>query len=113
MLHIMIDVEHITNDIFARIRSKGKKLTRIRKAIIRMFNVPAHAILTATEIKSNLKASGLDVNKTTVYRELQFLLDNSIIGEVSVKTGVTHYESALYPHHHHITCNSCGDIFFG
>jgi len=95
--------------VFGDIRKKGKRLTRARKAIIKML-LSSHALLTAPEINANLKKAGISVNKTSVYRELEFLLQNKIVQAVNISSDVAHYESALHPHHHHITCKSCGQI---
>ena len=102
-------MENNLEQVFDHLRSKGKKLTKIRKAIVKMF-IPGHNLMTAMQTMKELKNSGIVVNKTTVYRELDFLVRNNILIEVNLHPGVVHYESALQPHHHHITCNSCGDI---
>lgn len=95
-------------NVYSDIRKKGKKLTLTRRAIIEML-LSSHTLLSAPEIQGKLEDLGISVNKTSVYRELQFLLNHKIIQEVSLKSGVTHYESALLPHHHHVTCTSCGE----
>jgi Fe2+ or Zn2+ uptake regulation protein len=77
------------NNVYEDIRSQGKKLTKTRKAVIEML-VSSHNLLTAIEIQEQLNSLGIQ--------------------EVTIKPGVTHYESALLPHHHHITCKSCGEI---
>lgn len=94
--------------IFKELRQQGKKLTKTRKAIIEMLCC-SHKLLTAPEIQSKLKKLEINVNKTSVYRELEFLLDQVYIQEVNITPGVTHYESTLHPHHHHLVCTGCGD----
>ena len=98
-----------SEDVFEDIKSKGKKLTKVRRSIVKTL-MEGHAILTADDVKNKLLDKGIKVNKTTIYRELSFLLSQRIIKEVLIKPGIVHYESALHPHHHHITCNNCGRI---
>lgn len=97
------------DSILKEIRIQGKKLTKTRKAIVEML-CSGHKLLTATEILSKLEELDIHVNKTSVYRELDFLLSQKIIQEVTIAPGIAHYESALYPHHHHLVCSGCGDI---
>jgi Fe2+ or Zn2+ uptake regulation protein len=97
-----------TSKILVGIRKQGKKITKTRKAIIEML-CSSHILLTAPEIQERLKTLEISVNKTSVYRELEFLLSQKLIQEVHIKPRVTHYESALHPHHHHLVCTGCGD----
>ena len=99
----------IVENTFQEIRSQGKKLTKTRKAIIEML-CRSHRLLTAFEIQENLNMQGIAVNKTSVYRELEFLVSRKIIQQVSIAPGVTHYESALNSHHHHLVCTGCEGV---
>ncbi|RJR28920.1 transcriptional repressor [Candidatus Microgenomates bacterium] len=90
------------------LRLKGKKITPTRLEIIKQFS-GEHKILSASDILNLLSIKNISVNKTTVYRELAFLVKNKIVREVSVANRTMHYESALLPHHHHAICRACGD----
>ncbi len=54
--------------------------------------------------------SKLKVNKTTVYRQLDKLLDEDKILEVELGDGKKRYEIKSRGHHHHIVCKKCGLI---
>jgi len=86
------------------LRDKGHKITNVRKEVVGMFS------LTAQELHKALKTIGLSVNKTTVYRELQFLTDQGYLVEVHLNPKETSYESTDLMHHHHLICETCGKI---
>jgi len=96
------------DNTFQEIKAQGKKLTKTRRAVIKML-CRSHRLLTAPEIQEKLNQQGISVNKTSVYRELEFLTSQKVIQQVSISPGVTHYESALRSHHHHLVCTGCGD----
>lgn len=48
-------------------------------------------------------------NKTTIYRELDFLKEQKLIEEFQLDDGVRRYE-ALSRHHHHVVCVKCKKI---
>ncbi len=96
-----------TNDVIKLLKGRGKRITKTRSAIIEIIlNSPQP--LTAINVKQYLDTVGINVNKTTVYRELEFLKKEAIVQEVLIKRQILHYESAFLPHHHHATCRSCG-----
>jgi len=98
----------LVDNILSQISSRGKKLTKTRKAVVEML-CDSHNLLTAPEIQERLKVLGVSINKTSIYRELDFLISMGIIKEVNIQPRVTHYESALHPHHHHLVCIGCGN----
>lgn len=98
-----------SSDAINLIRVRGKKVTKARKSMVEIF-CSIDSPVRAKIIKQELKRLGVDVNKSTVYRELNFLVEENIIKEVHITSGVTHYELASLPHHHHLSCTSCGKI---
>lgn len=52
----------------------------------------------------------LKVNKTTVYRQIDKLVDDNKIVEVELGDGKKRYELKDLKHHHHLVCNKCGMI---
>lgn len=93
----------------SKIEKRGYRITPVRKKLIELFSEKDKP-LTAKEITTILKKDNLSVNKTTVYRELDFLLKESLIKEVRISPKITHYESSQSEHHHHLVCENCGDI---
>jgi len=89
----------------------GFRLTPARKTIIQVF-CDAEAPLSAPDIIGLMASMGKDVNKTTVYRALEFLMEQDLVAEVLVGDGLRRYE--LMPeehhHHHHLVCNECSAV---
>ena len=84
-------------------------MTRARKAIVDLvFSLSSP--VSAASVLGDLAKRDIIVNKTTVYRELSFLVKNNILKEIFIKSSLVLYESALLPHHHHLVCVSCGSI---
>jgi Fe2+ or Zn2+ uptake regulation protein len=49
----------------------------------------------------------LPVNKTTVYRQLQSLINQELVIPVNFSDRTIRYESAKTGHHHHLICTKC------
>jgi Fur family ferric uptake transcriptional regulator len=49
-------------------------------------------------------------NQVTVYRILDSLLQAELVREVYVAKGISSYEIADRPHHHHLICEKCGFV---
>ena len=90
------------------LKHNGARLTKTRLAVLEIFSREDHP-LSVAEILLYLKKSGLTVNKTTVYREMEFLLEKSIVSAVFLDEKHTKYELNL-AHHHHLVCRNCGNI---
>lgn len=90
--------------ILDALKAEGYKLTKTRKRIVDILLQSALPI-SVPEIRE-----GLGVNKTTVYRELEFLLQKNIIREVEFGDGKKRYEITTGGHHHHIVCLHCGMV---
>ncbi len=99
----------LTNSILAGFQSKGYRLTASRKAIVRIF-LNSKAPLSAVELNSRLKKIDVIVNKTTVYREIDFLKSQKVIRELPFGDGKKRYEKWPDNHHHHLVCISCDSI---
>ena len=92
------------------LRTKGFRITKIRQAMIEAL-VAARQPVSAPQLLEQVSLKHPSVNKTTIYRELDFLADNKILSEIDVLDGMKRYE-ILHPnhHHHHLVCTSCRDI---
>ena len=91
------------------LQDKGNRITKVRKEIVRIFSQISKP-LSASEVEEILIKSGLSVNKTTIYRELQFLLINGYLIEIYLHPKQVSYESSELRHHHHLVCDGCGEI---
>jgi Fur family ferric uptake transcriptional regulator len=91
------------------LRDKGHKITDIRREVVGIFS-KTNKPLSAGEIFKLLHGKNINLNKTTVYRELQFLLREHYLSKVYLKPEETSYESAQLIHHHHLICENCGKV---
>jgi len=84
------------------------RVTPVRQAMVKIAT-DSHAPMTSKDFLQALSKVGLEVNKTTVYRELEFLVQEKIIREVLFKDGIVRFEIAS-DHHHHLVCNYCQKV---
>lgn len=101
----MSSVEHILDTL----RNQGFRITKTRKSIISAF-VLSKKPLSAPKLEQKLSVFGHRVNKTTIYREIEFLLEQNIIQKVRLDFESDLYELSARPHHHHVICTECGLI---
>ncbi len=66
--------------------------------------------LSPVDLGVLLRKNGILVNKTTIYRELDFLKDEKIIRELRLNDTAKHYELVPDNHHHHLICLDCKKI---
>ncbi|MBF0487077.1 MAG: transcriptional repressor [Nitrospirae bacterium] len=92
------------------LKDKGFRLTKIRKLIIDVFFSNADAPISAPELRTHLLALDVKANKTTIYRELDFLSAQGIIVEINAGDGKKRYELDRFGHHHHILCLRCSAV---
>ena len=89
------------------LRTRGFKITKNRIAILDFLSNQEDPV-SQDEIKTFVESSNPKVNKTTIYRELFFLLENGFVKEIEFGDGKKRYEIAINkPHHHHIICRNC------
>lgn len=99
-----------TTGIIGQVRSAGYRITKVREALLSTLE-KVHSPVTVAELIESLKTLGLPVNKTTVYRELEFLMKTDFILEVDFREGKKRYELRVDGHHHHhLICRDCKDI---
>ncbi len=78
------------------------KLTKNAEKILELFK-QGH-LFTGVELVKRLP----EMDKATIYRNLEKLVSNGVLKEVNIKKGVTSYE--LNHEHFHLICNNCGNI---
>ncbi|MBI5643867.1 MAG: transcriptional repressor [Deltaproteobacteria bacterium] len=102
----MKDLTRITREL----NKEGFRVTRIRKAMLEVF-LDNHKPVSAEELMDALGRSKLAFNRTTVYRELNFLTERALIKEVRfLHERAKRYEAADLGHHHHLICVSCKKV---
>lgn len=83
--------------------------TKTRNALTKIF-INSHEPVTAGELIKKLKIKHLEVNKTTVYRQLESLKNLNFIKEVTFRDGRQRFEIVEDHCHHHVVCQSCGKV---
>lgn len=95
-------------DILAGLKAEGGKTTKVRTAVVEAF-VRHAAPMTALELADLLAAKGIRPNKTTLYRELSFLVGKDVVREIAFGDRTSRYEIAG-DHHHHVVCVRCDRV---
>lgn len=106
MQMICIYKKMTAQDLYKHLKEKGFRLTKGRKAIISLF-LKRHCSLSSQDIYDALHQDGIRVNLSTVYRELQFLLEQRILKSIFFHDGIQRYELLEEDHHHHLVCTNC------
>ncbi|MBA4319849.1 MAG: hypothetical protein C0412_15735 [Flavobacterium sp.] len=96
------------NELIEKIKLSGGRTTRTRTAILEyMFS--SDKPVSSTDILSILKKKRILVNRTTVYRELAFLVDNCFAREVRLIGKPSLFELS-HEHRHHLICVKCNNV---
>ncbi len=95
-------------NILNTLKERGARMTSVRTCMIEIFSKKKNPV-SAFEILEELKKYGLRVNKTTVYREIAFLLEGKVINQISLGEEQNRYE-LFEEHHHHLVCQNCRRI---
>jgi Fe2+ or Zn2+ uptake regulation protein len=83
--------------------------TPIRHKIVDFINNSTEPI-DFIKINEYLNNNGIDANKTTIYRQLNSLVEDNDINEIDFGEGKKRYESRR-GHHHHLYCTKCKKAF--
>ncbi len=92
---------------FARLQSRGHRLTRPRRLIVEALFGQCRAV-TAAELHGLLADSG--VNLATVYRTLETLTEIGLADTVARPGAERQYVACSLDHHHHLICTRCGRV---
>lgn len=94
-----------------RLRERGLHLTAQRRAVSdAVFGCPGHICAEHVLNVVRERQPQLKVNKTTVYRALDLLVDLGLVTEHKCGDGPAQYEPAQRGHHSHLICRSCGAL---
>lgn len=97
------------NKIIEAMKAKGHRITMPRRIIIRTV-LQSKKPLSAAETLEKMQKKDFEVNKTTVYRELQNLAEANFIRSVIFDDGIRRYQAYSDAHTHHIICTECKDV---
>lgn len=65
---------------------------------------------TAEEVYNKVHNNNPNISKSTVYRNLNVLLENKIIKKIKVLNGPDKYDY-IWMNHYHVICKICGSVF--
>jgi Fur family ferric uptake transcriptional regulator len=88
---------------------RGEKLTEPRRILIRhVFD--AHKHFDADELVAELRHSGRQVSRATVYRTLRLLVEAGLLRELRLTNRTAYEHDYGYPSHDHLHCTECNRI---
>jgi len=92
-----------------KIRDFGGRMTKIKIGILDIL-IEKDCLVSRKEIAKLLLDREIDMDRSSLYRELQFLLKNKIITETHIN-GEDYFEIENKGcHHHHLICLNCKNI---
>ncbi len=97
---------HQTLDYATRIREQGFRLTPQREIVLNAV-CEGNGHTSFAEIQQRVEAQAPAINRSTIYRTLEFLQELSLVVVAHIN-GRTYYEIAQQRPHHHLVCAQCG-----
>lgn len=94
--------------ILGQLKASGFRHTVVRTALIEIL-ASGGKPKSVPDLTDALADRKLPVNKTTLYRELEFLKQQGIVTDVRLNERQTRYE-LTGDHHHHLVCTSCDRV---
>jgi len=95
--------------ILELIKQSGGRLTKTRQAIIRLLT-GSECLLSGADILAGLKKLKLSPDRTTIFRELNYLTKLGIVVKSSINGKDCYEIQDEHDHHHHLICLNCKDI---
>ena len=99
----------MVNSLLEQLRRDGHRITRAREAFLKVLSTSVRP-LAVSDLLSELDAAGVRINKTTAYRELEFLMARGLVSSVDFGDGSKRFELVEGEHHHHFVCTSCDKV---
>ncbi len=93
-----------------QLKKSNCKLTAVRMALLNLF-LNHTKPQSVPQIIEKLHILKMKPNKSTIYREIDFLLKENIIKEINLGKRVKFYELKNKKKHYHLLCLKCGNIF--
>ncbi|MGD8455606.1 MAG: Fur family transcriptional regulator [Anaerolineales bacterium] len=96
-------------DLTARLRSRGDRMTPQRMAVLKVI-IGNEEHLTAEQIYKRVKPDFPMISLATVYKTLSMLKEMGEILELDLHTGCKHYDGHRISSHPHLICTECGTV---
>lgn len=94
-------------NIYNNIKLAGGRLTKNRKTIIDILSKSC-CLISKEDLIKKLERKNIRPDRSTIYRELLFLVNNQIIKKKFIN-GIDYFELNKN-HHHHLICIKCNRI---
>ena len=95
----------MSDDLAARLREQGLRLTPQRELILRAVEELRHA--TPDEVLAHVRGQVSSVNASTVYRTLEVLEELGLVRHTHLSDRAPTYHSTLEREHVHAVCRRC------
>ena len=95
----------MSDDLAARLRESGLRLTPQRQLILRAVEELGHA--TPDEVLAHVRGQASAVNASTVYRTLEVLEGLGLVRHAHLSDRAPTYHSTSEPEHFHLVCRTC------
>lgn len=101
-------ISQSTLDAKGMLHAAGFRATKMRIAVLEYLDATSKPV-SAKEVFSALQKKGA-VDKVTIYRILNGLVETGLAHIIDFRHGHTYYEIATREHHHHIICEICKSV---
>ncbi len=98
------------NGFIEQLKQRGYKLTKQRQAILDVLMDLERPLATAQHIFEKVVEINPGINYSTVYRNLDVLVQEGILRKIAFDQGAAYYELMDGKHHHHLICKGCGKV---
>ena len=95
-------------NILGKIKTENRRLTQARVGILKAVSLAAKP-LELKNINGILRKNRVRVDRSTVYRQLRYLIGRKFLNKFQLEGGKVYYELAG-EHHHHLVCIRCKQI---
>jgi Fur family ferric uptake transcriptional regulator len=95
----------MTDELAARLRGQGYRLTPQRQLVLRAVEKLGHA--TPDEVLAEVHAQSSAVNVSTVYRTLEVLEELGLVRHAHLSDRAATYHSITDHEHFHLICRNC------
>jgi len=91
----------------SELQQKGIKLTPARKIMLEILLQADRKLTNASELYDLTRAKNSRINFSTVYRNLEVLVDAGLVEKISFDGAARYKLSEKGTHRHHLICTSC------
>lgn len=99
----------ITHDCKTELRDADLKVTRVRLAVLKLFE-SADKPVDVAEVINYLRQNKIKADPATAFRIIKNFTDRGLTRQISFHEGKFRYELADQTEHHHFVCENCGAI---